>query len=87
MKEDQTYKVHKIFPKISFPPWLHQDCENMVSNSEQVMEKTRKFQIVYVARTNLCKQTNWPCQRPYETGVKRVHVNSPNVKYTVFQTF
>ena len=32
------------------------------------MEKTRKFQIVYVACTNLCKQTNWPCERPYETG-------------------
>ena len=39
-------KVHKIF------------CENMALKSEQIMEKTQKFQIVYAAHTNLCKQTN-----------------------------
>ena len=62
------------------------------------MEKSRKFQIVYAARTNLCKQTNWQCEIPYETvefpqlphypiGVKWAHVNSPNVEGMVFQTF
>ena len=33
------------------------------------MEKTRNFQIGYGARTNLCKQTNWLREIPYETGV------------------
>ena len=62
------------------------------------MEKSRKFQIVYAARTNLWKQTNCPREIPYETvgfpqpphypiGVKRAHVNSPNVEGTAFQTF
>ena len=61
------------------------------------MEKTLKFQIVYAARTHLCKQTNWLREIPYETGVsptatlphwvKRVHVNSPKVEGTAFQTF
>ena len=61
------------------------------------MEKTRKFQIVYgfyAAHTNLCKQTNWPLMKlgfpqlpHYPIGVKRIHVNSPNVEYMVFQTF
>ena len=32
------------------------------------MEKSRNFQIVYVGRTNLSKQTNWPRERYYETG-------------------
>ena len=66
----------------------------MASNSERIMEKTRQFQIVYVARTNLCKQTNWPLtklagvpQLPHPIGVKRAHVNSPNVEGTVLQTF
>ena len=31
------------------------------------MEKTQKFQIVYAARTNLCKQANCPREIPYET--------------------
>ena len=57
------------------------------------MEKSRNFQIIYAGRTNLSKQTNWPLtklglpQLPhYPIGVKRVHVNSPNVEGTVFQT-
>ena len=41
----------------------------MVSNSEQIIEKTRNFQKVYAARTNLCKQTKSLCKIPYETGV------------------
>ena len=55
------------------------------------MEKTWKFQIVYAALTNLCKQTNWLHERPYETGVSPTatlsHWDSPNVEGTVFQTF
>ena len=35
----------------------------MASNSDG------KFQIVYAAPTNLCKQTNWPCKISYGTGV------------------
>ena len=58
------------------------------------MEKSINFQIMYVGYTNLSKQTNWPLtklgipQPPhYPIGVKRVHVNSPNVECMVFQTF
>ena len=31
-------KGHKIFPKVSFPPWLH-PVKIMASNSERIMEK------------------------------------------------
>ena len=59
------------------------------------MEKTRKFQIIYASHTNLCKQTyarylkklGLPQSPHYLIGVKRVHVNSPNVEGTVFQRF
>ena len=61
------------------------------------MEKSRNFQIIYAGRTNLSKENNWPREKQYETGdfpaatltigVKRVHVNSPNVEGMVFQTF
>ena len=54
------------------------------------MEKTQKFQIIYVARTNsVPKPTDharylmklWFPQLPhYPIGVKRVHVSSPNVE-------
>ena len=64
----------------------------MVSiNSEQIMEKSRNFQIVYAGRTNLSKQTfrNWGFPQPphYPIGVKRLQVNSPIVEGTVFQIF
>ena len=56
MASSRTLKVHEIFPKLkSYLPSLATSCENMASNSEQIMEKSRNFQIVYVARTNLCK--------------------------------
>ena len=42
----------------SYLPSLATSCEYMASNSEQIMEKTRKFQIVYAASTKFCKQTN-----------------------------
>ena len=32
------------------------------------MEESINFQIVYAGHTNLCKQTNWPHEMPYETG-------------------
>ena len=58
------------------------------------MEKSRNFQIIYAGRTNLSKQTNWPLTKlgipqplHYPIGVKRVHVNSPSVEVTVFETF
>ena len=62
------------------------------------METTWRSQIVYAARTHLCKHTNWLREIPYKTGdspaalhypigVRRVHVNSPNVEGTVFQIF
>ena len=58
------------------------------------MEKSRNFQIIYAGCTNLSKQTNWPLtklgipQLPhYPIGVKWVHVNSPNVEGTIFETF
>ena len=37
----------------SYYPSLATSRENMASNSERMKEKTRKFQIVYVGRTNL----------------------------------
>ena len=49
------------------------------------------------AQTFQNKLTNWPHEKHYESGilqpphypigVKRVHVNSPNVEGTFFQTF
>ena len=47
-------KVHNVFPKVNFPPWLR-PVTKMASKSERIMEKSRNFQIVYVGRTNLCK--------------------------------
>ena len=44
-------KVHEIFPKSiayslkSYLPSLVTSCENIASNSERLMDKTRKFQI------------------------------------------
>ena len=58
------------------------------------MEKSRNIHIIYVGHTNLSKRTNWPLMKlgiaqplHYPIGVKRVHVNSPNVEGTIFQTF
>ena len=47
-------KVYKCIPD-SYLLSLATSCENMGSNSERVMEKSRNFQIVYVGHTNLCK--------------------------------
>ena len=47
-------EVHGIFPK-SYLPSLATSCENMASNSQRIMEKSRNFQIVYAGRTNLSK--------------------------------
>ena len=47
-------KVHTIFPKVTLTS-LATSCENMATNSERIKETTRKFQIVNVGRTNLCK--------------------------------
>ena len=78
----------------SYLPSLATCCENIVLNSERIMEKSINFQIIYAGRTNLSKQNNWPLtklaipQPPhYPVGVKRVHVNRLNVEGTVFQTF
>ena len=53
------------------------------------MEKQRNFQRIYAGRTNLSKQTDRPLMKlgflqlpHYPIGVKRVHVNSPNVEGT-----
>ena len=61
----------------------------MALNSERIMEKSRNFQIIYIGRTNLSKQTDrpltklgFPQQPHYPIGVKRVQVNSPNVEGT-----
>ena len=53
-------KVHNLFPKDSYLPSLATSCENMASNSERIMEKSRNCQIIYAGRTN--QLTN------YETG-------------------
>ena len=47
-----SLKVHKVFQYIKGPA-----CENMASDRERVMEKTRKFQIVYAGLTNLCQHS------------------------------
>ena len=39
-------KVHEILK--SYLPSLATSCENMASNSEQIMQKSKIFQIVYV---------------------------------------
>ena len=49
----------------SYLPSLATSCENMASNSGRIKEKTRKFQIVYVGRTNLCIHCTTD---HYETG-------------------
>ena len=58
------YQIVTLFPERymtydeSYLPSLATSCENMASNSERIMEKSRNFQIVYVGHTNLTKQTN-----------------------------
>ena len=49
----QALKVHNVFPKV---PSLTTSCGNMASNSEQIMEKSRNFQIIYAGRTKLTFQ-------------------------------
>ena len=68
-------KVHEIFPKIkkSYLPSLATCCENMASNSKQIMEKSRNFQIVYAGRTNLCKHLNTDHAR----GIMKLGVSQP----------
>ena len=43
----------------SYLPSLATPCESMASHREQIMEKTRKFQIVYInaGLTNLCQHS------------------------------
>ena len=41
----------------NYLPSLATSCKNMASHREQIMEKTQKFQIVYVALTNLCQRS------------------------------
>ena len=42
---------------INYLPSLSTSCQNMVSRRERIMEKTRKFQIVYAGLTNLCQHS------------------------------
>ena len=44
-------KMQNVFPKVTFPPWLHP------SHREWIMEKTRKFQIVYAGLSNICQHS------------------------------
>ena len=66
-------KVHEIFPKIKKVTFhsLATSCENMASNSERIMEKSRNFQIVYVGRTNLCKH----CTTDHARGIMKLGIS------------
>ena len=68
-----TLKVHEIFPKIkkSYLPTLATSCENMASNSERIMEKSRNFQIVYVGHTNHCKH----CTTDHVKGIMKLRIS------------
>ena len=46
-------------------------AQNKGSNSEQIMEKSRNFQIVYVGRTNLCKH----CTIEYVKGNMKLGIS------------
>ena len=45
----------------------------MASNSEQIKKKTRKFQIVYVGCTHLCKH----CTTDHARGIMKVEFSQP----------
>ena len=49
-------KVTERIPE-SYLTSLATSCEQMASHHEQIMEKTRKFQIVYAVLTNLCQHS------------------------------
>ena len=48
-------------------------CENMASNSERIMEKSRNFQIAYVGCTNLCKH----CTTDHARGIMKLPRDFP----------
>ena len=60
-----------IFKKLLYLPSLATSCENMVSISERIMEKSRNFQIFYVGCTNLCKY----CTTTHARGILNLGIS------------
>ena len=54
--EETILKGTKRIPE-SYLPSLATSCENMASHHERIMEKIRKFQIVYAGPTNFCQHS------------------------------
>ena len=50
---------------------LATSCENMASHRERIMEKTRKFQIVYAGLTNLCQYSTTDLARGIMTNKRK----------------
>ena len=58
-------------PEGSYLPSLAKSCENMASNSEQIMEKSRNSQIVYVGHTDLSKH----CKTDHARGIMKLGIS------------
>ena len=68
-------KVHNVFPKVTFPPWLH-PVKNMASHREQIVEKTLKSTIIYAGPTNLCQHFTTDLARGIMTNERKQSARS-----------
>ena len=55
----------------SYFPSLVTSCENMASARERIMEKIRKFQIVYAGPTNICQHFTIELARGIITNARK----------------
>ena len=55
----------------SYLPSFATSSENMSSHRERIMGKTRKFQIVYAGRTNLCQYSTTALTRGIMTNERK----------------
>ena len=73
----------------SYMPPLATSCENMPSHRELIMEKTRKFQIVYEGLKNLCQHSTTDlargtmrneCKRSALSKARSIKINIPKLQ-------
>ena len=64
-------KVHNIFPKVTFPRWLHPLKIWLHTVGGSIMGNTQKFQIVYAGPTNLCQHSTTDLVRGMTTNERK----------------
>ena len=63
------HNVYIYIPEGYLPSAM--SCENMASHRERIIEKTRKFQIVYADSTNICQHSTTDLARGIMTNERK----------------